>query len=357
MRWMLLTLGLLAGPTLAQTPPPAAAQVQQVQQDPLKTGVQLYALGRYEAALSLFERAVKENPGNPDALYWLARAQLKMGLLNPALENAKGLVARNPRYIGGYMVLAEAYVALYRAAEDREKGKVHLEQALSVLRDAERINPRYAPIFAQRGLVYAFLGQMDKAEEAFKRALALEDTPEVRSALAEVYLASGKLDEALDQYTKAVALAPKNQDLRVRYASALLLKGRPEGAAQVLEEGHKLKPLDAEGWYTLGQAYLSLGRPKEAGVALENAVALAPLRFPAAYYYLGQVYLALGDAAKAKNRLTVAVRLEPKKPEYRYLLCLANERLGDKEGARYQCQEALKLKPGYKEAEEVLKRL
>jgi hypothetical protein len=29
MRWMLLTLGLLAGPALAQTPPPAAAQVQQ----------------------------------------------------------------------------------------------------------------------------------------------------------------------------------------------------------------------------------------------------------------------------------------------------------------------------------------
>jgi tetratricopeptide (TPR) repeat protein len=354
MRWFLLSLGLLATSVLAQTSPPPPGQVQQ---DSLKMGVQLYALGRYEAALAFFERAVRENPQNPDALYWLARAQLKMGLLNPALENAKGLVAKNPRYTGGYMVLAEAYVALYRAAEDREKGKVHLEQALSVLRDAERINPRYAPIFAQRGLVYAFLGQMDRAEEAFKRALALEDTPEVRSALAEVYLATGRLDEALEQYAKAVGLAPKNLDLRVRYASALLLKGRPEAAAQVLEEGHKLKPLDAEGWYTLGQAYLSLGRPKEAGVALENAVALAPLRFPAAYYYLGQVYLALGEHEKAKNRLTVAVRLEPKRAEYRYLLCLANEKLGDKEGARYQCQEALKLKPGYKEAEEVLKRL
>ena len=349
-----MSLGLLATSVLAQTPPPPPGQVQQ---DSLKMGVQLYALGRYEAALAFFERAVRESPQNPDALYWLARAQLKMGLLNPALENAKGLVAKNPRYTGGYMVLAEAYVALYRAAEDREKGKVHLEQALSVLRDAERINPRYAPIFAQRGLVYAFLGQMDRAEEAFKRALALEDTPEVRSALAEVYLATGRLDEALEQYAKAVGLAPKNLDLRVRYASALLLKGRPEAAAQVLEEGHKLKPLDAEGWYTLGQAYLALGRAKEAGVALENAVALAPLRFPAAYYYLGQVYLTLGEHEKARGRLTVAVRLEPKRAEYRYLLCLANERLGDKEGARYQCQEALKLKPGYKEAEEVLRRL
>ena len=353
MRWFLLAVGVLASLAWAQTSPPAA----QVQQDPLRTGVQLYALGRYEAALSLFERAVKEKPGDPDALYWLARAQLKMSLLNPALENAKTLVAKNPRYIGGYMVLSEAYVALYRASEDREKGKVHLEQALSVLRDAERVNPRYAPLFAQRGLAYALLGQMDKAEEALKKALALEDTPEVRATLAEVYLASGKLDEALDQYARALALAPKNLDLRVRYASALLLKGRPEEAVRVLEEGHRLKPLDAEGWYTLGQAYLALGLNREAGVALENAVALAPLRFPAAYFYLGQVYLALGEAEKARSRLTVAVRLEPRKPEYRYLLCLANERLGDREGARYQCQEALKLRPGYKEAEEVLRRL
>ncbi len=355
MPWFLLALSLLAVPSLAQTPPPAANQVEK--QDAFRLGVQLYALGRYEAALELFERALKERPQDPDVVYWLARAQLKVGLLNPALENAKGLVARNPRYIGGYMVLSEAYVALYRASEDREKGKAYLEQALTVLRDAERVNPRYAPLFAQRGLVYAFLGQVDKAEEAFKKALSLQDSPEVRAALAELYLAAGRLDEALEQYAKAVGLSPKEGGLRVRYASALLLKGRAEEAAKVLEEGHRLKPLDAEGWYTLGQAYFVLGRYKEAGVALENAVALAPLRFPVAYYYLGQVYLALGDAQKAKSRLTVAVRLEPKRAEYRYQLCLANEKLGDKEGARYQCQEALKLKPGYKEAEEVLRRL
>ncbi|WP_243027404.1 tetratricopeptide repeat protein [Thermus albus] len=355
MRWFLLALSLLAVPSLAQTPPPAANQVEK--QDAFRLGVQLYALGRYEAALELFERALKERPQDPDVVYWLARAQLKVGLLNPALENAKGLVARNPRYIGGYMVLSEAYVALYRASEDREKGKAYLEQALTVLRDAERVNPRYAPLFAQRGLVYAFLGQADKAEEAFKKSLSLQDSAEVRAALAELYLAAGRLDEALEQYAKAVGLSPKEGGLRVRYASALLLKGRAEEAAKVLEEGHRIKPLDAEGWYTLGQAYLTLGRYKEAGVALENAVALAPLRFPAAYYYLGQVYMALGDAQKAKSRLTVAVRLEPKRAEYRYLLCLANEKAGDKDGARYQCQEALKLKPGYKEAEEVLRRL
>ncbi len=51
MRWLLVAFGLLGVPGLAQTPPPPAGQVQQ---DPLKMGVQLYALGRYEAALAFF---------------------------------------------------------------------------------------------------------------------------------------------------------------------------------------------------------------------------------------------------------------------------------------------------------------
>jgi len=114
MRWLLVVAGLLAAGGLAQTPPPPAAQT--AEQNPLRLGVQLYALGRYDAALTLFERALKENPQDPEALYWLARTQLKLGLVNPALENGKTLVARTPRYLGGYMVLSEAYVALYRQA-------------------------------------------------------------------------------------------------------------------------------------------------------------------------------------------------------------------------------------------------
>ena len=71
MRWLLVVAGLLAAGGLAQTPPPPAAQT--AEQNPLRLGVQLYALGRYDAALTLFERALKENPQDPEALYWLAR--------------------------------------------------------------------------------------------------------------------------------------------------------------------------------------------------------------------------------------------------------------------------------------------
>lgn len=348
MRSVLLLLAVWMGALgLAQSPPPKTP-------DPLQVGVQLYRLGFYEKALPQFEEALKKNPNNPEALYWLARAQLKLGLLNPALENAKTLVARNATYIGGYMVLAEAYLAMARSAEDRARAQGYLEMALSALKDGEKVNPKYPPLHAQRGVVYAFLRQYDKAVESLKLSLALEDVPEVRSTLAEVYLAQGKAEEALREYKKALAKASQDVSLRVRFASLLLLKDQAEEAAKVLEEAVQLRPGNAEAWYTLGQACFALKRWKEAGLAFEQTIALAPVRYPAAYAYAGRVYLELGEAQKARSHLTVAVQMEKQNPEFRYYLGLASERLGDKAGARYQCQEALKLKPDFKEAQDCL---
>ncbi|MGQ9511098.1 MAG: tetratricopeptide repeat protein [Thermaceae bacterium] len=346
--WLLLTVWMGVG-ALAQTPPPKVS-------DPLRVGIQLYRLGLYDKALPRFEEALKANPNSPEALYWLARSQLKLGLLNPALENARTLVGRHSTYIGGYVVLSEVYVALARGTEDRPRAQGYLEMALSVLKDGEKVNPKYAPLHAQKGAVYALMGQHEKAVESLRTSLLLEDDPQVHALLAEVYLAQGRADEALGEYKKALAKTPQDVSLLLRYASLLLLKNQAAEAAKALEEAVQLRPGNAEAWYVLGQAYFALKRWKEAGVAFEQAIALAPARYPAAYAYAGRVYLELSDPQKAKSRLTVAVRLEGKNPEFRYHLGLANEQLGDKAGARYQCQEALKLKPDYREAQECVSR-
>mgnify|MGYP003541477900 CR=1 FL=1 len=59
MRWLLVVAGLLAAGGLAQTPPPPAAQT--AEQNPLRLGVQLYALGRYDATL----RTPRPSTGSP----------------------------------------------------------------------------------------------------------------------------------------------------------------------------------------------------------------------------------------------------------------------------------------------------
>lgn len=81
------------------------------------------------------------------------------------------------------------------------------------------------------------------------------------------------------------------------------------------------------------------------------------MRYPDAYIGLGQVLIELKDYQKARFNFTKAVALEQDNPVYRFWLCRANELLGDKAGAKAQCEQALKLRPDFKEAQDVLNRL
>ncbi|WP_366914739.1 tetratricopeptide repeat protein, partial [uncultured Meiothermus sp.] len=72
---------------------------------------------------------------------------------------------------------------------------------------------------------------------------------------------------------------------------------------------------------------------------------------------LGQVFIELKDFQRARFNFTKAVALERDNPVYRFWLCRANELLGDRIGARAQCEQALKLRPDFREAQEVLNRL
>lgn len=338
--------------SLAQTSPAPANNCQRN----LRTGLQFYNAGRFETAQPFFERAVKECGSSAESLYFLARNQMRLGLMTAAIENLRRSIAQNATFINSYIALAQAYTDTFRFAENREAAKGNLDQALNVLRDAERINSKYAPIYSWRGVVLGLQGQYDRAIEAVNRAIALDDDPALRSTLASLYVASGKPDEALKIYNDAVTKYPKDSDLQVKYGTFLLARKDCTNALAHLNQAAVLAPGNAEVYVYQGQALECLKSWKPAGAAYENAVALSPVRYPEAYAGLGRVYLELGDAQKARYNLTKAVALEPQNALFRYWLGRANEALGDKAGAKAQCQKALELQNDLKEAQECVAR-
>lgn len=343
--------------SLAQTPPaPANPAVQNNCQRNLRTGLQFYNAGRFETALPFFERAVKECNSSAESLYFLARNQMRLGLMTAAIENLRRSIAQNATFINSYIALAQAYTDSFRFAENREAAKGNLDQALNVLRDAERVNSKYAPIYSWRAVVLGLQGQYDRAIEAANRAIALDDDPALRSTLASLYVAEGKPDEALKIYNDAVNKYPKDSDLRIKYGTFLLARKDCTAALAHLNQAAILAPGNAEVYVYQGQALECLKSWKPAGAAYENAVALSPVRYPEAYAGLGRVYLELGDAQKARFNLTKAVALEPQNASFRYWLGKANEVLGDKAGAKAQCQKALELQNDFKEAQECVAR-
>ncbi len=355
----LVLMGSLFAPVLAQNTPPPATTTQDLSLKSIKIGIQFYEAKRYQTALPFFERAVKENPNSYDAYYWLGRTQIKLGIIGPAIENLKRATALSSKFTPAYVALAQAYAAQFAMSENRESvtTKGLLEQALLVLKDAEKVNSKYAPIYAQRGLIYFLQGSFDKAVESLNKAISLDNDPGYKATLAEIYLKQGKIDEAAGLYADAVKSAPKDPELRTKYGTVLLIKGDCGAAAEQLNQVVFLTGGDAETYFFLGKAQFCLKNWKQAGVAYSNTVALSPVRYPDAYADLGRIYLELGDPAKAKFNLTKAVALAPNNADFHYWLGRANEAAGDKEGAKAQYQKALELRPNFPEAQEALARV
>jgi tetratricopeptide (TPR) repeat protein len=131
-------------------------------------------------AIQHLEQAIDNSPGLPDANLraMLARLYVANGSYDKAIPLLAALVKEEPQWQDGAALLVEAYAAAGREAD------------------------------AIRWL-----------EEA------VEDDPQLYPALADFYGRERKWQEAAAAYEQALQLAPRNVDLKVRYASMLLNEG------------------------------------------------------------------------------------------------------------------------------------
>jgi tetratricopeptide (TPR) repeat protein len=163
------------------------------------------------------------------------------------------------------------------------------EQALVAFDRAVELNPRYVEAHIHRGLVLTQLGRTAEAEEAFRRASALEGprtgrfTPHVaarlanqHAALGESYAESGAVQDAVEQYRKAVELGPAFIDLRYRLARLLLDLGNPLAAREELERVLQARPAFIEAQASLGLAYYLAGDAASARRVWQEALARQP---------------------------------------------------------------------------------
>jgi tetratricopeptide (TPR) repeat protein len=85
--------------------------------------------------------------------------------------------------------------------------------------------------------------------------------------LARAYLATGRIDDAMELFQKALAIAPADDDLRAEYWSEL---GRHQRYAQILEDAGKITDMSSRDWklrWNEAEAYAGLGKKLEARAA------------------------------------------------------------------------------------------
>jgi tetratricopeptide (TPR) repeat protein len=177
-----------------------------------------------------------------------------------------------------YLKLVEAggsgYADIYNRLGLITAFQGQIETAVEWFLKAVQANPRYTEACLNLAVIYADLSRYDEADQVYHEAARLvTDAPRstdfyVRgrlanehAALGDRYVNLGLLDEALDEYRKALGLCPMFPDIVTRVGMVLREQGAYDEAIRVFLRAKELSPDYVPATVHLGLTYYMSGFP------------------------------------------------------------------------------------------------
>ncbi len=165
----------------------------------------------------------------------------------------------------------------YRQAQQKLVSR-DIEGAVSHLKRAVELAPRFAAAWNQLGTIAYQLGQREEAEKYFREALRVEPgayTPLVN--LGGVLVNLGRYQEALELNLRAVREQPEDALARVQLGATYWALGERDKAVEQLREAKRLDPEHfSQPELLLAQIYLERGERAAAVAELEEFLARRP---------------------------------------------------------------------------------
>lgn len=169
--------------------------------------------------------------------------------------------------------------AHYRLGVVREKVGA-IEDALASYREVLRLSPGHPGAtksleghYVNEGIAYRRERQFEKAEAAFRRALAVNSSSAAAHfELGQELTRQGLVDEAIIEYRRSVELDPHRSVAHAQLAAAYAAKGLHDQAAHCYRQVIQQHPRDPAAHAGLGVAYSKLGERDKAIETLGQAV-------------------------------------------------------------------------------------
>ena len=240
--------------------------------DPATEGGRRIRTGGLERARQLADRALALSPDAPEVHY------LSGDVLIEAEEAAgaeaayrQGLAADGPSSIGRTKL----------AAALRLQGR--LSEALMELAEARRIDPTYARVYSDAGMILRH---------------------------------EKRLPEAVSAYREAVRLDSESIDAHNGLAMTLANSGQLEAAVAEFREIIRIDPDSTIGYYNLGHVLADLDRDVASAAALREVIRIHPDHFNARYN-LGELFRMEAKYEDAATQFREYLRLVPDTPQHR----------------------------------------
>lgn len=298
----------------------------------LQNAFNLQQQGRLVDAANAYERLLKRNPNNVDALHYFGILKTSFGEFNEArqlIERSLAGTKPNLPYVENYVSIlcmigdyAEAAkkckktikkskktevlqyvlaVSLYKMgrlkeaidefdsllltypnhlAGTNEKASVLAElerydEALSYIERALIVNPRYPEALLNKGNILAKLKKYSEALVAYKNALALKgNLADAHLGIANIYRDLTRFDEALVACDKALTVKPDFHAAWFGRGNVLSELSRFDEALASYDKALAFKPDFDRAWLARGNVLSKLRRFNEAVAAYDKAIGL-----------------------------------------------------------------------------------
>ncbi|MEO1337123.1 MAG: tetratricopeptide repeat protein, partial [Myxococcota bacterium] len=263
-----------------------------------------------------------------------AIAAAKAGNLDEALQRTRLAIQANPNLEHAYLLNGSVCAMMAKPACEREA----YDRGLEAL-------PQSSALLKERALVHLQQGEYADAVQKYEKARAItqDRSADTLADLAYAYIFVDRLAEAKDLADRAVELAPACFTCQMARGQVSLSRRDFSTAVSAFEAAQALLPEDPDAARSVAKAKFLNGEIEAASVLYERLVKNQPddgrLRVQAA-----QVAMKAGRYQAAVIHLQVVAAANPHQKKLLEFLAKAQEKAGDKQGAKATLLKASQLK-------------
>jgi len=307
----------------------------------LKFAVSLLENGNLEESQGVYTTILKDYPDSAEAYYGLGRISSLHGDAPEAVTSLQRAVELFPPYGAAHYALAQADRKLGNRAGVEAQLKLYEANRNLVppiedpLRDAMRGVDMAAAAHLEWGVELQQVGRVQDAIAETERAAKLDPyLVQAQVNLIILYGRVGDFDKAEEHYQKAIALNPHQfPDAYYDYGVLLMNANRLQEAAQAFRKAIEIKPSYADAHNNLGYSLEREGKLDEAAGEYRKAIEAEP-GFRQAHFNLGRILINKEDFQEAIDQLRQTLSpIDEGTPSYLYALGAAYGRAGNKQQA------------------------
>jgi tetratricopeptide (TPR) repeat protein len=254
----------------------------------------------------------------------------------PALSMARGEVWRNSKALWSDALAKHPQVSVaWTGIGEAYIGEENYEQALKAfLKGSDLESPKRFVTRKFIGCLYTQVGQLEKGREVLLQLVKDYPTSDVALLrLGDNYSIGGEPAKAEDAYRRALALAPRSAEACNGLGNMRLQAGDISGAMEFYRRALTIEPLNSVALNQLGILYT-----KQGGIAAGRALFLKSIadnpRSSATWINLGGNYYMAGELAAAEKAYQSALAIAPHSWKAMEFLATVDLRMGKLDAAR-----------------------